>query len=99
MGKTVYSIADLSPHLFWDVDRGKLDWEKNKQLIVERVIQRGNRPDLHLVIAYYGKEETGEVLKQVPWLNEKDMAFVHVYFGIPFNEMKCYTKGQSARNY
>jgi hypothetical protein len=97
MSKTVYSINDFSPHLFWDVDRNKLDLQKNKQLIVERVIQRGSRSDLQIILSYYGKQEAGELLKQVPWLNEKDMAFVNVFFDIPFSEMKCYTKRLSAR--
>ena len=97
MSKTVYSINDFSQHLFWDVDRNKLDLQKNKQLIVERVIQRGSRSDLQIILSYYGKQEAGELLKQVPWLNEKDMAFVNVFFDIPFSEMKCYTKRLSAR--
>lgn len=97
MQKSGYSITDFSPHLFWDVDRHKLDLQKNKQLIVERVIQRGSRADLQIMLSYYGKQEAGELLKQVPWLNEKDMAFVHVFFDIPFTEMKCYAKRQSTR--
>jgi hypothetical protein len=83
MSKTVYSINDFSPHLFWDVDRNKLDLQKNKQLIVERVIQRGSRSDLQFILSYYGKQEAGELLKQVAWLNEKDMAFVHVFLVYP----------------
>jgi hypothetical protein len=74
------------------MDRNKLDLQKNKQLIVERVIQRGSRSDLQFILSYYGKQEAGELLKQVPWLNEKDMAFVNVFFDIPFSEMKCYAK-------
>ncbi|MDZ4792734.1 MAG: hypothetical protein SGI83_00490 [Bacteroidota bacterium] len=92
-----YSIAGFSPHLFWDVDPATLDLEKNKRLIVERVIQRGSRKELALLLDCYGKEQVRETLKQVAWLNEKDMAFVQVYFGIPLNEMKCYTKRLSAR--
>ena len=97
--KTIYSITDFSSHLFWDVNPATLNLEKNKQLIVERVIQRGSRSDLAALLAYYGKEQVREILKQLAWLNEKDMAFVQVYFGIPFNEMKCYTKKQSALYY
>ena len=99
MEKKAYHISDFSPHLFWDVDRATLDLEKHKRLIVERVVQRGSRQDLDRLLSYYGKDQVRDVLKQVAWLNEKDMAFVHVFFDIPFSEMKCYIKRQSARYY
>lgn len=99
MTKTGYSIADFSPHLFWDVNKATLDLEKHKRLIVERVIQRGSRHDLDMLLSYYGKDQVREILKQTVWLNEKDMAFIHVYLSIPFNEMKCYTRKRSARYY
>lgn len=97
--KSSYTIADFSPHLFWDVDVAKLEMDKNLRFLAERVIQRGNRDDLNKLLSYYGKKEVAEILKQLPWMNEKDMAFVHVFFDIPYNEMKCYTKRQSGLNF
>lgn len=91
------NISDFSPHLFWDVDPAIPDLEKQKRLIVERVIQRGSRKDLYLMQQIYDKELIKGIIKEIAWLNEKDMAFVQVYFGIPLNEMKCYTKRLSAR--
>lgn len=97
--KSSYTITDFSPHLFWDVDIAKLEMDKNMRLLTERVIQRGNRNDLDKLLSHYGKKEVAEILKQLPWMNEKDMAFVHVFFDIPYNEMKCYTKRQSGLNF
>lgn len=97
--KSSYTIADFSPFLFWDVDVAKLEMDKNLRFLAERVIQRGNRDDLNKLLSYYGKKEVAEILKQLPWMNEKDMAFVHVFFDIPYNEMKCYTKRQSGLNF
>lgn len=94
-----HNIAGFSPHLFWDVDRSKIDIEKNKKLIVERVLQRGSRSDLDALLNHYDKSEVREVIKQLPWLNEKDIAFVHVFFDIPLNELKCYTKKPFNRYY
>jgi len=94
-----YSAADFSSHLFWDVNRAKLDLEKNKNIIVERVLQRGSRSDLNLLLSYYDKEDLKEIIKQLTWLNEKDRAFVHVFFDIPYNELKCYTKKPSSHYY
>jgi len=92
-----YTITDFSPHLFWDMKPGSADLVKHQRLIVERVIQRGSRKDLDLLQMVYNRETIRTIIRQIAWLNEKDMVFVHVYFDIPFLEMKCYTKRQSAR--
>lgn len=34
-----YSIAQLSGHLFWDVNQDSLDFEKSKELIIHRVLE------------------------------------------------------------
>jgi len=91
------SISDFSPHLFWDVKQGTLDLYKHHQLIIERIIQRGSRKDWQLMERAYLREQIIAQVKRIDWLSEKDMAYVQVYFGIPFNEMKCYTKRLSAR--
>lgn len=95
METNTITIADFSPHLFWDVKQGTLDLSKNQQLITERIIQRGSRKDWQLMERTYPREQIIAQVKQIDWLSEKDMAYVHVYFGIPYNEMRCYTKKQS----
>lgn len=99
MSKQPLNIKDLSPNLFWDVKRETLDAEKNKRLIIERVIQRGNRNDLDIIISFYGKAEIREIMKSAMGLNPRDMAFVHVFFDLPLSEMRCYTQRQYAGNY
>lgn len=92
-------MSYFSTHLFWDVKQGTLDPEKHRRLIVERVIERGGLKDLALLQQIYKKEEIQDEIRKINWLNEKDQAFVHVYFDIPYTELKCYTKKQSARYY
>lgn len=94
--KSFYTVADFSRHLFWDVDIAKLEMDKNRRFLVGRVIQRGNLDDLHKLLSYYGKSEVREIVKELPWMNEKDMAFVHIFFDIPFNEMRCFTRDSPA---
>lgn len=96
MKKNTVTIADFSPHLFWDVKAGTLDLYKHHQIITERIIQRGSRKDWQLMERTYPREQIIAAVKRIDWLSEKDMAYVHVYFGIPYNEMRCYTKKQSA---
>ena len=86
-----------SPHLFWDMKPGSADLVKHQRLIVERVIQRGSRKDFDLLQMVYNRETIRTIIRQIAWLNEKDMVFVHVYFDIPFFFFFCYIKRQSAR--
>ena len=81
----------MSPSLFWDIDISKLDWDAHKQLITERVIQRGNFKEIQEITNHYGMTETRSIIKRISWLEKKDLAFVHIYFNIPLNELKCYT--------
>lgn len=93
----------LSPNirdsLFWDVDVIKLDWNRHKQLIVERVIQRGTLKAIKEVMDHYGIQEFKSVVKQLPYLDKRDTAFVHIYFDIPLNELRCYTRKRLAQNF
>ncbi len=89
------SISDFSPHLFWDVKPEFLNLKKNYRIIIERVIQRGSRRDMQLLERVYSVNQIKEEIKKIDWLSEKDMAFVHAYYGIPYTEMTCYTKKQS----
>ena len=34
-----YKISDLSKHLFWDVGKSKMDWERSSTYIIECVAQ------------------------------------------------------------
>lgn len=90
-------ITDFSRHLFWDVKTDTLNPDLHQRLIVERVIQRGSLNDLSLLEQLYSKDRIRAVISQLPWLNEKDIAFVHIYFDIPYVALKCYTKRPSAR--
>ena len=91
--------SNISSSLFWDIDISKLDWNRHKQLIVERVIQRGSLNAIKEVTDHYGIQELKSIIRQIPYLEKRDIAFVHIYFDIPLNELKCYTRKRLARNF
>ncbi len=91
--------TNISPALFWDVDVSKLDWQQHRQLITERVIQRGSLKEIQEVTEHYGIKEFRNIICQIPYLEKRDMAFVNIYFNIPLNELKCYTKKQLAQSF
>lgn len=102
-----FDLADIDPnrhkevrkHLLWEVNKENFDYNKSSQLVVERVVQRGDTDDWLTILNLYGYERVREQIKQIPHLNKKDMNFVHLIFDIPLNELKCYTKKPSARQH
>ena len=45
----------VRPYVFWDVDMAALDWEANREFIVQRVNERGNKSEIESVRRYYGE--------------------------------------------
>lgn len=95
MEKTGYSINDFSPHLFWDVDRNKLDWEKNRSQIVKRVLEYGLLNDWKLIQQYYGVAQIGEICKTLRSLDERSLGFIATITDIPKESFRCYILKQS----
>lgn len=89
----------LRKELFWDIDVNHLDAGKNKRLIIDRVLSIGNLAELKIIIQYYGKETVTSEIKQIGYLDPKTLEFVVSYFGIRKEELKCYIKKLSARQY
>jgi hypothetical protein len=81
----------LSPHLFWDTKLESLDFQKNKRLIVDRVLHRGTLEEWNFVKNYYGKDELIKILCELPFIAPKEANFVKVLFNLEPQQMRCYT--------
>jgi len=90
-----YNIADFSPHLFWDVDKNKLDWEKNKSQIVKRVLEYGLLNDWKLIYRQYGMEQIADLCKKLRSLDERALSFIVSLSGLPVTTFRCYILKQS----
>jgi len=88
-------IENFSEHLFWDVDRNKLDFEKNKRLIIERIFTRGDIPDLKKIIRLYGLNVIKKEIVNAGFLDKKTLNWASLFLEIPKTKFKCYTKIQS----
>ena len=88
-------ISDFSPELFWDVDRSKLDLEKNKKYVIERVIERGDLKDWRFLNLRYTLDGIFNVAKTLYYLTPMGLAFVSCLSGIPKEEFRCYKLRQS----
>jgi hypothetical protein len=77
----------LSKTLFWDVNPDKLDWKKNDQFIIERVLVRGGMKDVRKVFSIYNKVELIAAIKSSRDLDSITHNFCSLYFNIPKEEM------------
>lgn len=48
-------LSKLRPVIFWDTDINKINWDKNKQAVIQRVFERGNDHEINEIIRFYGK--------------------------------------------
>jgi hypothetical protein len=94
-----HTQAAISPKLFWEYDLKDFDFKGMKNVVVERVIERGRMNDWYAMLNLYGVNEVVRVIKKLPYLNRKDANFVQVVFNIPLKEMKCLQRKQSHRQH
>ena len=92
--KKVKPDAKIPSRILWDVDLKKFDWEKGKDFVVERVIERGLPEDFYTLFKMYGGVEgVREIAKNIKYFRWKqDIAFTCMIFDIKKDEMECYKR-------
>jgi hypothetical protein len=91
-----FPTAKLDPRLLWEYNLEKVDYTSMRNIIVQRVVERGWPEDWYFILNQYGIDGVKSAVKELPYLNDKDMNFVIHQFDIPLTAMKCYEKKQSA---
>lgn len=89
-----YPDKAINHSLFWEYDLEKFNFQEMKNLVVQRIIERGRIDDFYGMLNLYGLEEVKRVLKNIKILNKKDTNFVSVVFEIPLKELRCYKEQQ-----
>lgn len=56
-------LPKLRSILFWDTQMEKIDWQKQKRAVIQRVFERGNEQEKQEVNRFYGKAIVDQVLK------------------------------------
>lgn len=47
-------LSMLRESLFWDTDIEKIDWNKHRQYVIERVMERGTEDEKNIISEFYG---------------------------------------------
>jgi hypothetical protein len=82
--------AQFDMSLFWEYDQARFDFHQMRDIVVQRVIERGWPDDWRAMLNLYGEDGVSEAIREIPYINDKDMNFVSFIFEIPLSEMKCY---------
>ncbi len=85
-------IENLSPFLFWDVNKSRLDPQANAKFIVPRVMDYGTIDDVHLVLDYYSRELIRDILIHTPHLQKRTISFFALKFGIDASNFRAYQR-------
>lgn len=95
MSEKQYKISDLSPHLFWDVDGMKMDWEGSKSIVIKRVLELGRLNDWIIIRNNYGIKTIAEVAMTFRDLDDVSFFFIATLSNEPIKKFRCYTTKQS----
>lgn len=80
----------LPVYAFWDVDREKLDLERDKNFIIARMFERAKLDDIFTIVALYGREATSSILERNKYLNRQGLYLAHAILGTPLQNFKAY---------
>jgi len=94
-----HSEAVIRKSLLWEYDTDDLDWDAMRDIVVQRVVERGLIDDYYAMLNMYGIEGVKESIKRIPTLSPKDTSFVVKVFDIDKKQLKCCTRKRSRQQH
>ncbi|MDX2133764.1 MAG: hypothetical protein SFV52_03225 [Saprospiraceae bacterium] len=87
--------TDFNGYLFWDADPARIDLEKSKAYVIERVLSHGMVSDWRLLNRLYDRQTLLNTVLQLRYLDKRSLHFCAAYFDVPIEDFRCYTYAQS----
>ena len=87
-------LLKLSSHIFWNCNITKLDYRKNKKIIIERIIECGKESDEILMWKIYNYNDIKNVAINSVNLNENRVMYMSFVLKIPEKYFKSYGSRQ-----
>jgi hypothetical protein len=85
-------IQEISRSIFWDVKTENLDYDRNKEYIIERVYTRGNQEDEILLWKIYSYYTMKKIIPYLDGLDDITISYLSIIFNIKKEKFKCYGK-------
>ena len=86
-------ISQLSPVLFWDIDREHIDTDKHSSGLIQRVLEHGTLQDWRLTRDYYGMERIVADCKRLRTLDPMALSFICAMSNTNKEDYRCYQLG------
>lgn len=93
------NLESLSPHLFWDVDKTKINWQKDDLFIIERVLEYGLWQDWETIKTMYGTDYLAEKVVHLRSLDNVTLSFLCLIFNLEPQDFRCYRLRQSGQSF
>jgi hypothetical protein len=81
----------VSPHL-WGASPDDLDSEKDKFLIIERLLEHGGDEQIGYLLGRYDPSDITMVVRESSYLSARTVNYWCIYFGIPREETRCQSR-------
>ena len=89
------NISDFSKHLFWDVNRENIDFDKDKSYIIKHILEYGLMDDWLTIYSLYGIHQIAAIVKTFREVYPIDLSFISLLSNTPKKEFRCYSYQQS----
>lgn len=90
----LHQSSKIRNSLLWEYDIDRFNWEEMRTLVVQRVIERGRMDDFYAILNIYGLSGVKDAIKQISYLNPRDLSFVCSVFNLKKENLKCYSNQQ-----
>ena len=58
-------VSKFRDVLFWDTNIQSINWQKSKNAVIKRILERGNELEVTEIIRFYGKDEVKNCLQHL----------------------------------
>jgi hypothetical protein len=90
----IHQNTKIRRSLLWEYDLKNFNWQTMRNVVVQRVIERGRMDDYYAILNLYGLKGVKDTIKQLPYISPRDISFVCSVFNLKKNELQCFTKKQ-----
>ncbi len=87
--------SNYSRHLFWDVDKERINLNEKKAFLVNRVLDYGVMKDWKQLVEDLGIEEIGGIAMRLRDMDPRSMSFIALLTGMDIKQFRCYTLQRS----
>jgi len=85
-------LSKLTKGLLWNFDKDKIDFVRDKDLIIRRIIEAGLENDEILMWKLYSYEDIKNVALNMEYLEEEILIYMSFVLKVDKEEFKCYGK-------